>query len=214
LLERAKNWRGAFVFSLLLALTLAVVAGLQPAYGNLVPERLNLRYVEREGKAWWLADPVTRLPQSLRAAANFSATPQRLLEWGYIAPAGAARHPGPAASVSRSGDIVSLDLKAQGDGVALLVPEEARLRAITIGGVTTPVSGRRISIFCGTPDCATAQVRLTMGSSAPVNLTLVAARAGLPPDGTKLLKARPAEAVPSQAGDRTLLVAKIAIPAR
>jgi hypothetical protein len=154
------------------------------------------------------------LPQSLRAAANFSATPQRLLEWGYVAPAGPARHPGPVASVSRSGDTVSLDLKTEGDGVALVVPAEAQLRAVTLGGITTRASGQRMFILCGTPDCATAHIALLLGSSQPVNLMLLAIRAGLPPEGAKLLKARPSEAVPSQAGDRTMLAAKIAIPAR
>jgi hypothetical protein len=43
---------------------------------------------------------------------------------------------------------------------------------------------------------------------------LLAYRAGLPPEGAKLMKARPPEAVPSQGGDRTVLAAKIAIPAR
>jgi hypothetical protein len=199
---------------LLLAIALAVIAGLQPAYSIMAPERLNLRYVESEGKAWWLADPVMHLPDSLSASAEFPLTPQRLLEMGYVAPAGRARNPAPAASVSRSGDTVSLDLKTQGDGVMLIVPAEAKLRAVTIGGVTAPASGQRMSIVCGTPDCASARLVLRLGSSVPVNFMLLAYRAGLPPEGAKLMKARPPEAVPSQGGDRTVLAAKIAIPAR
>jgi hypothetical protein len=85
---------------------------------------------------------------------------------------------------------------------------------VTIGGVTTPASGQRMSIVCGTPDCGSAHLVLHLGSSRQVDIMLLAYRAGLPPDGAKLLKARPPEAVPSQGGDRTILAAKIAIPAR
>ena len=59
------------------------------------------------------------------------------------------------------------------------------------------------------PDCATAHVVLQLGSSGPVNLVLVTYRSGLPPEGAKLLKARPPQAVPSQGGDRIILAAKI-----
>jgi hypothetical protein len=214
LLGGAKDWRLSFAVSLLLALVLAVVAGLQPAYSARAPERLNLRYAEMDGKAGWLADPVTRLPDSLRAAANFSAHPERLVEAGYVAPAGAARNPAPGAAVSRSGDIVTLDLSAAADGVMLVVPAGAKLQALTIGGVTTQVSERRVSIVCSTPDCAHARVTLRLGSSQAVNLLLVALWRGLPPEGAKFLQARPPEEVPSQAGDGTMLAAKITIPAR
>ncbi|HWX89830.1 MAG TPA: hypothetical protein VNY75_05955, partial [Rhizomicrobium sp.] len=213
LLGRVKDWRQSFAVSLSMALVLAVIAGLQPAYSVTAPERLNLRYVEMDGKAGWLADPVTRLPDSLRTAANFSARPQRLVGMGYVAPAGLARNPAPGAAVSRSGDTVTLDLNATADGVMLVVPVEAKLQALTIGGVTTRVSERRVSIICGTPDCAHARITLRLGSSQALSLLLVAQRRGLPLDGAKLLKARPAEAVPSQEGDSTLLAAKIAIPA-
>ena len=56
-------------------------------------ERLNLRYVERDGKAWWVADPVQHLPDRLRAAANFSESVQHLPVTGYVAPAGTAQFP-------------------------------------------------------------------------------------------------------------------------
>jgi hypothetical protein len=214
LLTGAQSWRISFSLSLVLAIALAVTAGLQPAYSIAAPERLNLGYVEEDGNAWWLADPVTHLPVSLRRRVNFSATPQRRVEMGYVAPAGPARHLAPTASVSRSGDDVFLDLKAQGDSVTLVVPAKAKLQAVTIGGITTPASGQRVSLVCGTPDCATAHVGLRLGSSGPVTLLLLAYSVGLPPEGAKLVKARPPEAVPSQEGDRTILAASIAIPRR
>ena len=214
LLSPAKGKAFSAVLSLILAFGLAVAAGLQPAYSRFAPERLNLRYIESEGKAWWLAGTVAHLPDSLRAAANFSATPRRVIEMGYVAPAGPARHAVPAASVSRDGDTVTLDLKTEGEGVALMVPAEAKLRSAHIGGVTMPGYEQRMSVVCGTQDCASARIILNLASSKPVTLQLLAYSAGLPPDGAKLLRARPPEAVPSQGGDRTIWAAKIAIPAR
>ena len=214
LLAKARDLGVFATASLALALVLAVVAGLQPAYSSAAPERLNLGYIERDGKAWWLADPVPHLPAPLRAAADFSASPKRFLQMAYIAPAGASRQPAPQASVTRSGDAVSLDLKSNGDGVSLIVPAKVRLRAVTLGGITTAVPEGPISITCGTPDCANKHITLELGSSEAFDVTLVAYARGLPPDGAKLLKARPVWAVPSQGGDRTALAAKIAIPAR
>ncbi len=52
------------------------------------------------------------------------------------------------------------------------------------------------------------------GSSRPVELLLLANKRGRPPHGAELLKARPPEAVPSHAGDGTVLAARIAIPGR
>jgi hypothetical protein len=214
LLARVRH-PGVFAgLSLVLAVVLAAVAGMQPAYSSTAPERLNLSYVEREGKAWWLADPVPRLPQALRDAADFSAQPKRLLQWAYVAPAGPAHHPAPRATVSRKGDTVVLDLATEGEGIGLRVPAKAKLRAVTIGEVITPVAGGALSITCGTPDCANKQIALKLDSSEPLELTLYAYRHGLPPEGAKLLKARPSWAVPERGGDITAWAAKVAIPAR
>jgi hypothetical protein len=214
LLAKVRHLGVFATLSLVLAVVLAAVAGLQPAFSSTAPERLNLSYVESEGKAWWLADPVPRLPSSLRAVADFSSQPKRLLQMAYVAPAGAARHPAPRATVSRKGDTVVLDLATDGEGVGLLVPAKARLRAVTIGEVTTPVAGGGLSITCGTPDCPNKQIRLELDSSEPLALTLYAYARGLPPEGARLLKARPPWAVPERGGDVTAWAAKIAIPRR
>lgn len=199
---------------LLASIGLAVTAGLQPAYSADSPQRLNLRYVEMDGKASWLADPVARLPDGLRAVANFSASPQQVLETGYVAAAGSAQYPAPRAAMVRDGDTITLDLDAQSDAVMLIVPPEAALRSVTINGISAAAGGQRTTIVCSTPDCANARVTLRSGSSQPWELLLVAYKRGLPPQGAKLLKARPREAVSSQAGDRTALAARIAVPGR
>jgi hypothetical protein len=199
---------------LALALVLAVVAGLEPSFSDRAPERLNLRYVEQAGKAWWLADPVDRLPESLKAAAHFSDRPERRVQFGYVAAAGSAQFPAPSAAIRRAGDAVTINLNAAGAGVALLVPKEAGLKAVSLGGVTVPAYGGRMTVSCATPDCGSAQMVLQLSSAAPVDLTLIAYRHGLPPQAAALLKARPAWAVPSQSGDATLLAATLRVPAR
>ena len=216
LLARVKRWGAACAVSLVLAFALAITAGFQPAYSADAPQRINLRYVEIDGKASWLADPVPRLPDSLRAAANFSATPQSLPldTMAYVAPAGAARYPAPGAQVFRSGDIVTLDLKTDGDMVMLVAPVQAGLQSVTVAGVTTEVAGGQAIIACGTPDCAHARMILRLSSGEPLEVLLVSQRRGLPSGGAKLLTARGAEAVPQQQGDRTMLVGRVKIPGR
>jgi hypothetical protein len=215
LLGKAREgWGLSLALCVVAALGFAVAAGFQPAFSSTKPQRLDLKYAEQDGKAWWLASPVAHLPPSLRAAAGFSAQPQRRIETAYVAPAGAARNPAPSAMVTRHGEDVILDLHAPGDGVTLLVPQEARLQSVTLGGITVPAPQRRVSIVCATQDCGTAQITLKLASPEATRLTLLSLKRGLPPDGAKLLKARPDTAVPSQEGDQTVLAASVAVPAR
>jgi hypothetical protein len=186
-----------------------VVAGLEPAFSDRAPERLNLRYVEEDGKAWWLADPVRKLPASLRAAASFEPSSQGLPD---RAPAGPARFTPPSAAVHRDGKDVVLDLAAEGDGIALMLPRNAKIASVTVGGITEQVGQRPVQLICGTPDCGRIRIILHQASAVPATLILNAQRRGLPPEGEKLLKARPSWAVPSQTGDRTVLVSRILLP--
>lgn len=213
-LLKTSGWGFSLAGALVLALGFAVFAGLQPAYSVASPLRLNIRYVEQDGKASWLADPVEKLPADLRAAADFSATPVRLAGRGYVAPAGTTRFPPPAATVSRNGHDVTIDINAPGDAVGLLVPKEAQMQSLTLGGITVPAPPRQLLVRCGSPDCGHARMVLRLASATPFTLTLRSYRRGLPPEGAKLLKARPATAQPSQMGDTTVLAAKIAVPGR
>jgi len=214
LLGKAEGWGWSFAASLLLALGLAVTAGLQPAYSTAAPERMNFVYAEKAGKASWITSPVSHLPDGIRGLANFSATPQSGVAYGYAAPAGSARFAPPFATVTRSGDDVTLELNAPGDGIVLEVPGSAKLQSLTLNGVATEAFGTRTAIVCMTPDCGHARLTLHLGSPEPASLLLMSRRRGLPPDGAKLQRARPADAVPSQNGDQTLLAATIAVPAR
>jgi hypothetical protein len=215
LLQTATSKRSCLV-SLLAALVLAVAAGFEPAYSDKAPERLNLRYAEMDGKAFWLADPVSRLPASLRAAADFSASPQAVADFGgfYIAPAGRARSPAPHITAHRNDGDVTLDIDAPGDGFILLLPKSVQSQAVRLNDRDMSAARPLTGLGCATPDCGHARLTLQLGAKDKGVLTLLAYRYGLPPEGARLLQARPPQAVPSQSGDRTLLVTRIAIPER
>src|SRR6202000_906464 len=90
------------------ALVLSVIAGLQPAYSPLRPERLDISFVDDHiaNKALWTADPAGALPKALRGALPSSAMPTRVtplsLTDAYSAPAGATRYAAPTAAVTRT----------------------------------------------------------------------------------------------------------------
>ena len=214
LLKAREGWGLALGISLTAALVFAVVAGFQPAFSATAPQRLNIKYGEQAGKGFWLAGASNILPPSLRAAARFSDEPRRMVEMAYVAPAGVARRAPPRATTRRAGDEVSLQLQAPGDSVMLLVPQEARLQSLTLDGVTVAAPPGRATIVCATPDCGHAQMTLKLGAPGPVAITLLSLTRGLPPEGGKLLAARPTSAVPSQEGDVTVLAGSIAVPAR
>ncbi|HVW73959.1 MAG TPA: M28 family peptidase [Rhizomicrobium sp.] len=213
LLRKAWGLGLSCAVSLVLALVLAIVAGFQPAYSRGAPQRLNLHYVERDGKAWWVADPVAHLPDGLRATAHFSTGIEHQPMTGYVAADGAARFPAPDAQVSRQGHDVTLQLDAPGDALALLLPREAGLKSISIGGIEADAEGRVDTINCDTPDCGKMRMTLHLSTTAPFQIVLRSVRHGLPQQGAAIVKARPPEAVPSQGGDSTLLIRTIAIPA-
>jgi len=195
--------------SLVLALGLAVVAGFQAPFSATAPERLNLRYVEKDGRAWWVADAVEKLPDSLRKAAPFSAAPVNVGSTGYAAPAGAAHLPAPAVVVARQGDSVTLDIA--GDGFMLDVPRTAGLTAASVNGQVITLDSAMM-LVCSA--CGPTRLVLTSPASEAQRWRLTMMAPGLPPGGARLQQARAPLAVPSREGDMTLLVRDITIPPR
>lgn len=209
---RAQARKVVAMLSLILALVLSIAQGFESAYSMAAPERLNIRYLEYNGKAWWIADPVQHLPTSLRAAAQFSAKPETELVRGYVAPAGPARFAPPAAQISRRGADTIVALDTTGDGVVILAPSRAQLESIAIGsGGEFPIPDPK-QVICASPDCGHARLKLRISASSPITLTIIVQRRGLPLKGRKLLQARPAYAAPSQSGDQTLLASDVTIP--
>ncbi|MBU6444409.1 MAG: M20/M25/M40 family metallo-hydrolase [Alphaproteobacteria bacterium] len=213
------------------ALIAAGSAGFMPAYSAIAPQRLNLNYVYdiASGKAVWAADAAAPLPASLRAAAPFSAKPEKpyAASWAraFLAPApkGDLQLPGAAIVTNQlDGKLRRVTLALSGSPQAammwLLVPGKAGLRHVILGGkaIAAPPSwakDKRVGIYCMSSDCAQSAITLTMADKAPLELTLIERRVGLPASGVKLLAARPKTAVPSQFGDGTMLVRRIAVPA-
>ncbi len=207
------------------------IAGFMPAYSAMAPQRLNLNYVYDgpSGQAVWAADAGAPLPRSLRAAAQFAVKPEKpyAASWAraFLAPApkGDLQLPGAAIVTNEmDGKLRRVTLALSGSpGAAmmwLMVPGKAGLRHVILGGkaIAAPPSwakDKRVGIYCMSSDCAQAAITLTMTDKAPLNLTLIERRVGLPAFGARLLAARPQTAVPSQFGDGTMLVTRIAVPA-
>jgi hypothetical protein len=210
--------RQVAVFSLLTFIA-TIAAGFVPPFDAAHPQRLNFRYVEADGRASWVADPVRVLPDAVRAAAIFAQKPQAVAgdttRKGYVADAGAPKFPLPTASITRDGthSVLKLQGSQDADGMVLTVAAEADLVRIAIDGKSIPVSGppRRLLISCASPGCRNATVTLTQKRAAPFTLLLSELRTGLPRGGEGLSKARGPLGTPSQFGDGVELVSRLRI---
>lgn len=202
-----------------LSLTAVIAAGFVQPFDSQHPQRLNFRYIEADGHAVWVADPVRRLPDAIRAAASFSRSPERVAgnadRNGYVADAGRPRFPSPTAEMSRSGTDIVLKLhgSADADAMTLTVPADAGLSRIVLDGKSIPAGGSAhpLLINCASPGCRDAALTLTQKRMAPFTLQVTELRYGLPPGGEALRKARGALGTPSQLGDAIELTAKLRI---
>ena len=204
------------VLSLLVALGACLAAGLQPAFSAAAPERLNIRYVEKDGKSWWLADPVNTLPAAMRTASAFSKDPLVLAAWrGYVAPAGVVQLPAPSATVTRNAATITIDLHGSPDanGMVLMVPSGlGSVRTNDAPVQTISGSNERSFVSCGGRDCANAHIVLNFTGPVAKSVILAETRYGLPSDAAFLLKARPDWAVPAGQGDMSFAAVDVAVP--
>ncbi len=228
--EMSRNvWLACVGVLFVAALGGAVVAGMQPAYSATQPLRLNVNYVEdHDAKtAVFAADANAPLPASMRAAAAFSATPQKPYPFSrgdaYVAQAGAPRFAAPSATVATSaipgGRHIALTVNGSADTaqMALVIPKAAKLMGITVNGkhMAAPPQWAaldRIVILCTTRDCRNATVALDSAATGPFDIELGERRFGVPDFGQKIVAARPNTAVQSQLGDGTVILAKVAVP--
>jgi peptidase M28-like protein len=214
------------------SLGLAVVAGLQPAYSAIKPQRLSINYVEDAAsrRSFWMADANAPLPQSLRAAADFSKSPVRpyafAFQNAYVAPAGERRFTPPTATVSSgraSAGMRHVSLAIHGspsaDQIILAVPKNAELKMIEIGGKHFEVPKEWSAsplpfnfIACFSRDCAGETIGFDLTSAGSINVLISEIRYGLPPGGAKLTGARPKSAIASQNGDTTVLINDFNLP--
>lgn len=221
-------WLGCLVVALGGALVATVIAGLQPAFSRTVAQRLSIRYVEGvEGGPKWAADASAPLPASLRAAADFSRTPRKVIEGpfpaSYVAPAGDA----PAYAVSPAEIVadgtfeggrrmtVALHGSSSASVMGVVIPKAAKVRSIAIHGqilVAPEGFSDDTLIACASRDCAQEVVSIETASRDGFALTVIEQHYGLPASAAKLVAARPPQAVPSQLGDSTVLVKRLNIP--
>jgi hypothetical protein len=212
------------------ALIATVIAGLQPAYSRTQAQRLSIRYVEdaKDKAAKWALDGDVPLPPSLRAAADFSKSPEAVLPGpfpkNYVAPAGAKQFPAPQAKIVSDALVagahrvtIALQGSPQTSGMLLVIPKDAELHEINIHGehLVPPKGDSGDTVLaCVSRDCATETVGLEFGSRKAVPLTLIEERYGAPPFAAKIVAARPKNAIPSQNGDIVVLVNTLNIAAK
>ena len=224
-----RAWLSLVAASFVAAIVAAIYAGLQPAFSESAAQRLSLVYVEdaATGRAHWAAGTMAPLPPELRAAADFSRAPQAIFPGrfppAYSAPAGNA-HLAPAHAEiwsdvhagNRRKLTIALHGSPQAAGMILFIPKTAMLKSISIGGryLAAPAGTATDTVLaCLTPDCAQARVTMDVDTRVSFDLRFAEERFGLPPEGAKLIGARPNTAIPSQNGDVTLLLNKLKVAA-
>ncbi|MFL6863053.1 MAG: M20/M25/M40 family metallo-hydrolase [Allosphingosinicella sp.] len=196
----------------------AIVAA-APAYSPDRKQMVRIEYALEDGKGrWLLASDGGPLP----AAFDGFGDPEKV-PWSAsrrrAAPAPRLASPVPtvemlADRVSGAGRLLTLRLKANGAEQILLRAEpDAAVKAARIGG-SLARAGKGAAkdpyfLRCAGRSCDGAVVDLLVGARGPLSLTIVGLRAGLPPEGAALVRARPADAQPQYSPDSMIGVAKV-----
>ena len=223
-----RAWLALSAIAGVAAISAAVVAGMQPAYSAIAPQRLSITYIQENNRALWSVDALGPVPASLKSAAKFSATPERIspFAWSssYVAPAEDLHEALPTARIigdrrTDGGRRVTLALQGSDDAnqMAFILTKPSNLKAIDIKDWHFDAPPQwakldRVVIACMSLDCASATLTLTLADDTPLDAVLGEDHFGLPPEGARLLAARPITAVPSQNGDGVLLINHLHIP--
>ncbi len=193
----------AAVLSLLLALGLAVAAGLQPATSQAAPAHFTIRYLGGDVPARWVVDGDHPLNPAMRAVAKFSAEAQTLLEFGIrgtVAPAPALALDGPRPVLGADGGVM---LQGAGPGDGIAVSFDKSVQDIRINDLAVSAPSGPTLVFCSDAAC-----RITFQKKpGPLRVTMTAVHPGLPQEAAPLLTAR-GDAVPSGMGDDTFNVVR------
>jgi hypothetical protein len=115
-----------------------------------------------------------------------------------------------------AGRLLTLRLRTNGaESVALRFAPEAQLRAVTAGGITRPFgpgpAKEPYFLRCHGRSCDGFTFDLLAGSRAPLDVTLIGSRAGLPAAARPLLAARPATAQPQYTPDATIAIDRVTL---
>ena len=230
--------RALLMVSLGTCLIGAIAALAAPAHSPQRPRRLSLVHHQADGEPagrWLIGDVPGGLPKPLRAAAAF-ADPAPAFPWvadddpSWIAPAPPLLAPAPELVVvadARGQGVRLLRLRLTSPRGArsawLVLPEAADLRAIAIDGRALPAypearrrdypDHRVYAVAALPPEGAAIDLLLGPRAPTPLPIAVVDAADGLPahPAAEALARARPADAVPSHAGDRSLMSRELAL---
>jgi len=221
-----RAWLAVSAVAIVTSIGAACLAGLQPAYTPQSPQRLNITAIDDHvaGRARWALDTTGTVPAALRAVASFSETPERVwpvaVSLSFVADAGPTRFEAPTATVSvapaGAGRIVTIELDASTPAHRsfVVVPSGSGLTRLEVEGQGyTPKPDSDATIFvCWTRDCGGTKVTLHFDSMRVVEALLATQRYELPADAAALVEARPPSATPSQSGDSTIVLGRLALP--
>ena len=211
------------------ALFCAWMAGLQPAFSPLAPQRLNVDFLDDHvsNKSLWAIDTQAPLPETFRHVMPFSDKPIKAsplsTQPAYLAPAGANRFAQPVAAFENiadaTGRLVTMTLQGseRTNEMLLVVPKNSGLDRIEFEGkrfVPVPNAENPLgTIFgCVTRDCRDKSVTLHFANTRPVDVWVGEIDYGIPPDGQPLENVRPGTTVASQSGDTTIVFGKLKLP--
>ncbi|HSF43972.1 MAG TPA: M20/M25/M40 family metallo-hydrolase [Thermoanaerobaculia bacterium] len=217
-----------------LAAIFAVVAMVSPPFSPKAPQNMVVQFHQdvQTGEARWLLRAAPPIPQALREAAAFDPQPGPAYPWSpsfsraFKAKAPALPIPGPELAVlsdSSTGGKRTLRLRLTSPRGArvgtVMVPQEAKLESLRIGGQAVeveprspgaPAQGWRPLTVVGLPSQGV-ELDVVLGESRPFDWFAADRSDGLPPSGRALLDARPDNAVPLNEGDTTLVSRKVRI---
>ena len=211
------------------ALLFAWIAGLQPAFTPISPQRLNVDFVDDHvaNNAKWVIETGAPLPKAFRDVMPFSSTPEDVSPLlrlpAYVAAAGAPRFPAPDAEVERTatgdGKLVTLTFHGsdRANEMLLVIPKDSSLDRIEFEGrsfIPSPNATNPLgTVFgCLTRDCRDKKVTLHFTSQRPVEVSIGEIDYGIPDDGARLEAVRPDTTIASQSGDTTIVFGKLKLP--
>ena len=100
-----------------------------------------------------------------------------------------------------------------GNSVAIRFPEKARVLALGLAGAAIPLPAKgepdKPLLRCTGRSCEGLQIEVLLGDRKPMIVELFSTRFGLPPEGQRLIAARPGDAMPQYAPDQTITMARV-----
>lgn len=208
-------------------LAMAFVGVLVPQFSAKAPERVNIQYWKDAdtGAAQWIVQPASgRLPEPIAVAAIFKREDKGPFPWdrgpAYFTPAPHLTASEPSFTILESsldGNVrryrALLRSERGAPEALILFPPKSGVENVSMQGQPIVRNGsKRLAAFgdwnvyrcLGVPSEGV-EMGFTLPSGKPLQLYVVDASYGLPPEGQFLLNSRPLTAVPSQDGDVTLI---------